>query len=120
MKNPKKQCDDLWSKLIKLKAGNQCEFCKKDSGLNSHHIFSRAKSSTRHDPDNGISLCAGHHCLSSQFSAHLTPVEFVEWIKAKRGEAWYKRLRLRADSVFKPDYKLIKLALETEIKKYEH
>lgn len=91
-----KQLIDLWSKVVKLYDKNKCAYCGKTSYLNSHHIFSRINYSTRYDLNNGITLCAGCHTMSSKFSAHKTPVEFVEWIKEKRGEEWYHELRVRA------------------------
>ena len=60
--------DIAWSKLVKLRAGMKCEYCSKTSYLNSHHIYSRSKKSTRWNPDNGICLCVGHHTFSSTFS----------------------------------------------------
>jgi hypothetical protein len=96
-----KQLDDAWSLLVKLMAGNQCEYCGKQGLLNSHHVFSRSKKSTRWSLPNGICLCVGHHTFSSSFSAHKTPTEFTEWIKEKRGEDWYVRLRISAHSISK-------------------
>lgn len=96
-----KRLMDTWSLKVKEVAGNKCEYCNKSTGLNSHHIFSRSKLSTRWDIDNGVCLCVGCHVFSSKFSAHKTPTEFVEWIKEKRGLVWYKRLRKKADSTVK-------------------
>ena len=53
----------------------------------------------RHDVDNGVCLCAGHHVFKSDFSAHKTPTEFVEWIKVYRGLEWYERLRSKATEI---------------------
>lgn len=84
--------DRLWGELIKLKAGIKCEHCGKSNNLNSHHIFSRSKMSLRWDIDNGVCLCVGHHVFG-EFSAHKSPIDFVEWLREKRGEDWYQRLR---------------------------
>ena len=36
-----KKLDTTWSKLVKLKAGMQCEYCKaQNKQLHSHHIYS--------------------------------------------------------------------------------
>lgn len=118
MKNLKKACDTLWAEVVKAQAGYKCEFCKRPDTLNSHHVFSRSKSSTRHDVDNGVCLCVAHHTFSSGFSAHKTPVEFIEWLKERRGEAWYLKLRLRANQIYKPDYKLIHMELTQLKEKY--
>lgn len=99
--NIDKKLDDAWSLLVKLKAGNRCEYCGKQSPLNSHHVYSRSKKSTRWAVSNGVCLCVGHHTFSSSFSAHKTPTEFTEWIKQKRGACWFDSLRLSAHKTMK-------------------
>lgn len=93
--------DTAWSELVKLRGNNQCEYCGKRSYVQSHHIFSRSKKSVRWDPQNGIALCAGHHTLSSQFSAHKTPLEFTDWLYKYRGEDKIMHLRVRASMISK-------------------
>ena len=111
--------DTLWAKLIKDRAGNKCERCYRQDTLNSHHIFSRSSKSTRWDERNGCCLCAFHHALGND-SAHKAPIEFIEFLKEKRGEAWYMSLRLLAGTPQKIDYNLTKLYLEQELKRYEN
>ncbi len=94
-----KKLDIEWSKEVKELAGNKCEYCGKTEHLNSHHIFSKSNMTVRHDVDNGVCLCAGHHVFKSDFSAHKTPTEFVEWIKVYRGLEWYERLRSKATEI---------------------
>ena len=96
-----KKLDVIWSKLVKLRAGNKCEYCGKVSPLKSHHIFSRSKKSTRWDVKKGISLCVGHHTFSSTFSAHKTPLEFTYWLEDYRGRDYIDRLRVRANALSK-------------------
>lgn len=108
--------DTLWSEIIKLRAGNKCEYCGKTTYLNSHHIFSRSNMSVRWDLENGVCLCAGHHMLSN-FSAHKSPLEFAEWLRETRGEEWYTKLRKLAKSVVYSkdmDKRGIKIQLEEE------
>lgn len=94
--------DSAWSKLVKLRAGNKCEYCGTQTGqLHSHHIFSRQNKSTRWDVKNGIALCASHHVLSSSFSAHKTPMEFTEWLKEYKSSDFVDRLRIKSKSVSK-------------------
>ena len=109
--------DNLWSRLIKLRAKGKCEYCRRPDTLNSHHIFSRSNRSTRWDERNGVCLCAGHHSLNN-ISAHKAPMIFMEWLKKERGETWYKTIQIRAMTAAKIDYKLTKLYLEHEIRKY--
>lgn len=101
MKGIDKKLDDAWSLLVKLLAGEKCEYCGKASPLNSHHVYSRSKRSTRWAVENGVCLCVGHHTFSSSFSAHKTPTEFTEWIIEKRGREWYDNLRLKANQTEK-------------------
>ena len=93
--------DIAWSKLVKLIAGNKCEYCGKTSYLNSHHIYSRSKRSVRWDVKNGICLCVGHHTFSSTFSAHKTPLEFVKWLEDYKGTDYIDNLTLKANSISK-------------------
>jgi len=93
--------DVAWAKLVKLKAGKKCEYCGKQDYLNSHHIFSRSKRSTRWHVLNGVCLCTGHHVFSSTFSAHKTPMEFMDWLYNKRGENALSILRIKANSISK-------------------
>jgi hypothetical protein len=114
--------DKAWSKLVKIRAGMKCEYCGKTSYLNSHHIFSRSKRSTRWNVLNGVCLCVGHHTFSSTFSAHKTPLEFVDWLVNKRGDEFIDRLRFKANSLSKlhPFEKEILLQeLNAEIKDYK-
>lgn len=97
-----KKLDDAWAKLVKLRAGMKCEYCGATTKqLHSHHVYSRSKKSTRWDIDNGICLCAGHHVLSSSFSAHKTPLEFTEWYINYKGNDYVDALRLKANTTLK-------------------
>ena len=89
-----RKLDLLWSKKVKESAGMRCEKCGKTKYLNSHHFYSRSAWSVRWNLNNGFSLCSGCHTLSSRFSAHKTPAEFVEWAKKKRGDDWFARLQM--------------------------
>ena len=96
----KKRMDDLWALAVKSKAKNKCEYCGKTTTLNSHHIFSRSNMATRWDINNGICLCVSHHVFGTM-SAHKAPIEFVEFLKEKRGELWYETLRTKAKTIAK-------------------
>ncbi len=114
--------DKAWSELIKLRAGNKCEYCGKTSYLNSHHIYSRSKKSTRWHPENGVCLCVGHHTFSSTFSAHKTPLKFTDWLQRYKGNDWIDRLRIRANHIHKYhkfEKEILLKELLKEIKSYE-
>ena len=110
-KKQTKTLDNLWSKIIKLRAKEKCEYCGNPTRLNSHHIFSRKNRSVRWDIANGVALCPLHHTLG-QMSAHAAPIEFAEWLKEKRGITWYETLRLKAAQTVKVDYNLELLYLK--------
>lgn len=99
-----KECDELRSKAVKIRAGFRCEYCWKDKYLNSHHIFSRTNYSTRFNLDNGICLCVWCHTMSPHFSAHKTPLEFAERIIEQRGQTRYDNLKLDSKKVWDKDY----------------
>lgn len=117
-----RKLDEAWSKLVKLRAGNKCEYCNKSNNLNSHHIFSRSKKSTRWDVFNGISLCVAHHTFSSSFSAHKTPLEFIDWLTKYKGQDFIDRLRIKANSICKLhafEKEILLSELNKEIKEFE-
>ncbi|MCP4052717.1 MAG: hypothetical protein GY739_06585 [Mesoflavibacter sp.] len=101
----------------------KCEYCKTTvKQLHSHHIYSRSKKSTRWHVPNGVCLCAGHHVLSSSFSAHKTPVEFTEWLIDYKGQGIIDILRIKANStskLFKFEKELLLSELQKEIKELQ-
>ena len=117
MKAIDKRLDDLWSELVKLRAGNKCEIknCQKTAPLNSHHVYSRAKRSVRWCVENGYCLCVGHH-IGTKFSAHKTPNDFSEWSKQDRGQEWFDLLQAKAHTISKL-HKFEKELLAKELQK---
>ena len=116
-KSDLKICDDLRSKLIKIRAGFKCEYCGATKYLNAHHIFTRNNYSTRYDLDNGICLCSKHHTLDSNFSAHKTPMEFSEWIIGERWEDRYQDLKFKTKQLRDKDYDRVEKYLIEETNK---
>jgi 5-methylcytosine-specific restriction endonuclease McrA len=102
-----KKADSGWAKAVKERDGFLCVYCGGDTNLNSHHIFSRSHQGLRYDINNGITLCSKHHVFSTEFSAHKTPAEFIEWVKEKKGLEWYESLRIKAREVFKKNAQLV-------------
>jgi hypothetical protein len=124
-KKLKKECLDLWQKIVKLKAGNKCEFpgCHRKEHLNAHHFFRRQHTSVLVDPDNGLALCPTHHTLGKE-SAHHDP-DFKDKIlgrlpgyKPIRTEQWYKLLFRKAWTPQKLDWQMEKLYLRKELERY--
>jgi len=95
-----KQLDEAWSKAVKIKAGYSCEYCRNKQNLNSHHIYSRVKKTTRWDLDNGICLCVAHH-IGAGFSAHKTPTSFTLWLIEKKGKQFVDLLTLKSNQIGK-------------------
>ena len=116
-KSDLKICDELWSKLIKVRAKFECEYCWKTTYLNSHHIFSRNNYSTRFDLDNGICLCVAHHTMSPKFSAHKTPMEFSDRVREYRWEERYQALKEKKNKLRDKDYDGVKQYLLDETTK---
>lgn len=112
-----KICDELWSKLVKIRAGFRCEYCWRKDHLNSHHIFSRNNRATRFLLENGICLCVGCHTMSSKFSAHKTPLEFALWIIAERWQERYDNLKAKSKEIRDKDYDKVQTYLLDETKK---
>lgn len=89
-----KKLDKLWRERVYKKANYMCELCS-STNLNAHHLYSRSAQHLRWDVNNGICLCPLHHSLSSEFSAHKTPLLFADWIIKKRGKLWHRNLKLK-------------------------
>lgn len=84
------ELDTEWSKAVKDKADQVCEYCGKTDRLQSHHVFTRSIKAVRWNVDNGVCLCAGHHI----FFAHKKPEAFRDWIIGKRGQEWFDNIKL--------------------------
>lgn len=94
--NITKQNDVLWAKVIKVRAGGQCESCQATQYLQAHHIIERTNWYLRWSLDNGICLCDECHA-----KAHQNEVEFIGWLVSsgvrKRGliTELYARAKVR-------------------------
>lgn len=71
LRSLKRKSINLWTKVVKARAGNKCEACGSTAkGLNAHHIESSALNKTlRHDPRNGLCLDTRCHKFG-RLSAH--------------------------------------------------
>jgi hypothetical protein len=100
MKGIDKKLDDAWSLAVKVQAGFKCEYCGKNSTLNSHHVYSRSNRSVRWDLRNGYCLCVAHHTFGN-ISAHKSPMEFSKWMEQDRGKEWADELNVLANKTVK-------------------
>jgi hypothetical protein len=93
-----KDCDKLWSKVVRQRDGNECviEGCHADS-CHAHHVFSRKNISVRFDISNGISLCFKHHF----HWAHTNYEEFRDFIIGWMGKKEFELLKAKSNLVQK-------------------
>ena len=100
--------DALYSKIVRTRAGNRCEYdgCGSTGSCQCHHIFGRVNYSVRWYLDNGICLCATHHKFG-KWSAHQSPLWFGNWLMKTRGKKWYEDLSFKAKQYYKADYEKI-------------
>jgi len=77
-----KKADDEWKRIIHNKYG-ECLINNEDceGSLEAHHLISRRKGITRHDPANGVLLCSNHHKWSVTCSPHGGPIGFSDFLK---------------------------------------
>jgi len=89
-----KRCDDLWERIIKIRAGFVCEMTDEKWELKylvAHHIAGKQKSWLRWNLDNGVCLYSGSHFLVH--SQDTTIAHYcIEKLKQKRGKDWYQSL----------------------------
>src|SRR5690348_1832524 len=91
----KGRCDTLFSKLVRARAGNQCQNpdCpNRDKGyrIECAHIQSRTYSATRIDFDNAFALCAGCHSVFT-----LRPLDWADFCRQMLGDERYEAEKRR-------------------------
>ena len=119
-KSLKKQCDELWTEIIKKKAGYKSELSGKGGRqidgefvICAHHIGGKANYRLRYELDNGICLTNGEH----SFGVHNAnqAEEYREKIKRIKGDDIYERMLALKREHGKTDLKLIKIFLQNEL-----
>ena len=109
-----KEADALWSKFILRKAtGGECQCCFKRRPLQAAHNIGRGRCRvTRHEPDNGLPLCAAcHRRIDSD------PEEKRALFLGAIGQERYERLQLMKCAGGKPDLKLVVLDLRAQLER---
>ena len=111
-----KDLDELWSKVIKLRAGMKSEYKDMEGYLCAHHILGKPTIAMRYALDNGVCITTGQH----HYVAHNTgrSRDFTAWALKKRGIT-EEQLKTLSKCSLKPDKFLIKIYLETKIKELE-
>jgi hypothetical protein len=111
----KLKLDLLFSKYIRDRADNKCEYCGKTGRVECHHgVVHRRYMNTRYEPDNCIVLCGGCHRFFSDF-----PKINIEFFRKKIGSDRMEQLEILARSQVKPDLEQIEADLKVKIKKME-
>ena len=103
-----KRLDALWSKVVRNRAGNKCEYCGSTKKVQAHHIIPRTKWALRYDLENGIALCYRHHF----HFAHKDALAFTAWVETKRD---LKYLNSKRNNTTKNDYTAIELYLNQQL-----
>jgi len=124
MKNPsphkalKKDCNELWAMIIKLRAGNKSELSGQTGLLNAHHILGKPNYRLRYDLENGISLTHYEHFRIAHSAAKQEM--FRKEIKRLRGQDIYERLEFLRRSNSKTDLRAVEIYLKSELKKLKN
>ena len=112
--------DDLFSRYIRLKADNHCEYCgefRKIFELECSHFHSRRKWITRLDEENCVALCATcHRFLGEHPNIH------SDFFRKRLGSERFEQLNIRAQQVkkrLKWEYEELKAKYREKIKYLE-
>ncbi len=121
MKSLKDQCTDLWSEIIKKKAGYKSELSGKEGTqingiyiICAHHIGGKANYRLRYEIDNGICLTNGEHSFGVHNANYSE--DYRERIKGVKGRDIYKRMLKLKREHCKTDLKLVKIYLQKELR----
>jgi hypothetical protein len=103
--------DLLWRTLIYRKADDgKCKRCRKVRPLQAAHGVGRAIRATRHEPDNGLPVCAGCHRIIDSDAEEKREL-FLRELGAER----YERLQMLKRAGGKTDLKLVILDLKQRL-----
>lgn len=112
-----KECDALWSKAVKLRAGNKSEISGKTDVLNAHHLVGKPNYRLRYELSNGISLTSGEHFFVAHNAGRVEG--FKNTVKILRGHDIFEKLHNLKWDQCKTDLTMVKLYLENEIRNLE-
>lgn len=91
--------DNIFSLLIRERAGHICQRCgRRDGALHCSHHWSRRLKQLRWDPTNAFALCFQCHLWW-----HSNPGESGIWLRNKVGEETYSYLVAKSKEPFKLD-----------------
>lgn len=111
------ELDQLVRQIVLARDGFRCVKCLKDAtgregrkvALQAAHIMPKgAYPALRHELDNVITLCWRDHMVFW----HRNPIEAMEWLIGKYGQAYVDRLRYLAQTRAKVDKQALKIYLQ--------
>jgi hypothetical protein len=109
--NLKKECDVMWAKIVKLRAGNKSELSGKTERLNAHHVFGKPNLRLRYELDNGVCLTNGEHFYIAHIQGRKHLIE--ELVRNKLGKKRYQELEAMCSGSYKSFLPAIKIYLQT-------
>ena len=125
-KPKKKYLDDLWRKIVYLRAGYKSELsgALKADGiiLHAHHVYGKSSLALRYDLRGGICLTQYEHLWGvhshdpSQAKEYLEQIE--KYIKKREGENIYESFKI-CKYISKPNIYIIELTLKETLKQLE-
>lgn len=118
-KDQKKELNRLLHKLVRARDGEYCLRCGASTYLQLSHIYPKGKHrKMEFEPENVKLLCRGCHL----YWWHKSPIEAWRWLETVLPKDRIKRLDFRANTVDKSrfDFRLHKLFLESEIKRFSY
>lgn len=111
-RNYSKQCDELFSKLVRSVGVCEIDDGRPCSGvLQCAHGFSRRYHAVRWDRRNAFSACQGHHFYYTN-----NPLQWDDFLHKTWGTVQYLRMRNLAVTGTKPDTKALLLELRSQWK----
>lgn len=104
----KGKADTAWAMLIKKRDNYTCQVCGRyGAWIHAHHLIGKGRLFFRHNPENGMTLCAQCHEFSTTLSAHGAPWAFDRWFEKTFPERfeWFEKNRWKEFPGLKINYK---------------
>lgn len=111
-----KECDELWARAVKLRAGMKSEYSAKKEMLQAHHLIGKPNAMLRYSLENGYCATQNEHLFG--FHSNSARFDFEAAVKLQRGADIYERLSLKRYLRIKPDWAAIKMMLNQELEKW--
>lgn len=114
-KTLKTQCDQLWAKVIKARAGHKSEISGKTDSLHAHHLRGKSSYRLRYELDNGVCCTAGEHFFGFHVTGRREGYEKI--IARQRRPDLFEYLEKLQWDICKTKLPEVYVYLETELEK---